>query len=105
MNIKWLKEKKIKLIAQITELKKPVNMGDDVDSFDEETDEAEEYSAHLGMVDALRKSLARIIDALTKIENNTYGICEKCQKSISNEHLNINPESRLCRGCKLSERT
>lgn len=97
-------EKETKLQAQITELKKPVDMGDDVDSFDEETDEATEYSAHLGMVDTLKQSLERIQSALTKINGDGYGVCEACSGPISEEHLLADPETRLCRECKLKER-
>ncbi|PIR88225.1 MAG: hypothetical protein COU10_00330 [Candidatus Harrisonbacteria bacterium CG10_big_fil_rev_8_21_14_0_10_45_28] len=99
-----LKEKEAKLLGQITELKKPVDMGSDVDSFDEETDEATEYSAHLGMIDSLKKSLERVQDALTKIEAEGYGICEACSSPISEEHLLADPETRLCKDCKLKER-
>lgn len=99
-----LEEKRADLTARITELRKPVDMGDDIDSFDEETDEAEEYSANMGMVEELKRSLERVSDALAKIKSGKYGICENCSQAIDKELLMADPETRLCRDCKLKER-
>ena len=100
-----LQEKKVKLTAQIAELKKPVDMGDDIDSFDEETDEAEEFSANLGMAEELKKSLQRINEALNNIQTNTYGKCRACEGQISIAHLEADPETELCKDCKVNERS
>lgn len=108
MDIKLLSEFKKKLIsikdavmAQITGLKKPVDMGDDIDSFEEEADEATEMVANAGMVEALKRRAHRVDDALVKMDKGTYGICEKCGGEIEAELLKIDPESRYCRSCKL----
>ncbi|PIT93204.1 MAG: RNA polymerase-binding protein DksA [Candidatus Harrisonbacteria bacterium CG10_big_fil_rev_8_21_14_0_10_38_8] len=87
---------KEKLGRQIKDLDKPVDMGDDIDSFDEETDEAEAYSTNLGAVDSLRKRFQKVRDALIKIEEGSYGICEKTGKPIEIELLKADPESRYC---------
>jgi len=39
---------------------------------------------------------------LGKIQTGTYGICEKCGKPIEHEILAIDPESRFCKACKLT---
>jgi len=89
------------LIRQIARLNKPVDMGDDTDSFDEETDEAVEFSANAGMVDSLKRRARRVDDALLKIAKGVYGVCEKCHGEIEPKLLGIDPESRHCRECKL----
>jgi RNA polymerase-binding transcription factor DksA len=109
MDFNLISEFKKKLVAvkdaltrQITSLKKPVDMGDDVDSFEEEADEATEMVANAGMVETLKKRAHRVEDALAKMEKGAYGICEKCKKEIEPELLQIDPESRYCRACKLA---
>jgi DnaK suppressor protein len=109
MDIKLLTEFKKKLIAiknavmnQITGLRKPVDMGKDVESsFEEEADEATEMVAQAGMVETLKRRAHRVDDALMKMDKGTYGICEKCGGEIEAELLKIDPESRYCRPCKL----
>lgn len=89
------------LLKQIANLRKPVDMGDDIDSFEEEADEATETVANAGMVDSLKRRAHRIDDALLKMDKGTYGICETCKQAIEKELLEIDPESRYCRACKL----
>ncbi len=92
------------LAHQIAKLRKPVDMGDDVDSFEEEADEATEMVAQAGMVETLKRRAHRVDDALQKMEQGKYGICEKCGKEIEQKLLEIDPESRYCKACKSSMR-
>jgi RNA polymerase-binding transcription factor DksA len=89
------------LTRQIAKLREPVNMGDDIDSFEEEADEATETVANAGMVETLKRRAHRVEDALQKMDQGKYGRCEKCHKEIEPALLNIDPESRYCRACKL----
>lgn len=43
--------------------------------------------------------LEKIEDALSRIEDNSFGICEKCHKKIESERLEILPETTLCSSC------
>jgi DnaK suppressor protein len=108
MDIALLEKFKGKLVAikdalsrQIDRLKQPVDMGKDIDSFDEEADEATETVANAGMVETLKRRAHRVTDALQKIDQGKYGMCEKCHKEIEPQLLEIDPESRYCRECKL----
>jgi len=74
--------------------------GSDVDSGDEEADEAEEFGTQLSIAQVLKERLADIELALKKIEEGKYGICEKCGGKISLDVLKAVPESRLCKKCK-----
>jgi len=47
-----------------------------------------------------RESLLRIDEALRKIDEGTYGICEDCGEEISPERLKILPYATLCRDCQ-----
>ena len=97
-----LEEKEQTLSKEIERLSQPVDMGDDVDSYDEETDEAEEFSTNLGKAEGLKPILEQVRDALRKIEKGEFGVCEKCEQAVSQEHLMANPETRYCQECKLA---
>lgn len=62
--------------------------------------EGREMVFHLSSRD--RKELKLIDDALIKIENNTYGVCQSCEKMISVKRLQILPLTALCIECQES---
>lgn len=97
-----LQEEKAHLEEAIAELGKTPNFGNDVDGFEEEADEAEELSNRLGEEASFKERLARINEALSRIEKGSYGICEKCGNQIEQEVLEASPESTLCKACKAS---
>ena len=47
--------------------------------------------------------LNRIDEALKKIEEGTYGVCENCGKPISLKRLKAGPYAKLCIKCKEDE--
>ncbi|MCX5817570.1 MAG: TraR/DksA family transcriptional regulator [Proteobacteria bacterium] len=46
------------------------------------------------------KLLKDIDNALDKIVNETYGICEECDEKINEKRLEANPVARYCITCK-----
>jgi DnaK suppressor protein len=44
--------------------------------------------------------LKKIDHALSKIDTNTFGICENCEEEISLKRLEARPETTLCIRCK-----
>ncbi len=66
---------------------------------EEKADEVEEYSSLLPVEHALELKLKKINEALEKIENNSYGICEKCEKEVPYEELSVTPETKRCSSC------
>jgi len=50
--------------------------------------------------DRERKLIAKIKEALERIENGTYGICETCGEEISEARLKARPVTTLCIDCK-----
>lgn len=99
---KLLEEKK-NLEEELAELKSELDFGDDVDGLEEETDEAEEFATQIQIKKALEHRLLRIEKALKKIQDDIYGSCEKCGAEISATLLEVDPESQLCRQCKISQ--
>jgi len=53
--------------------------------------------------DRERKLIMKIEDALERIENGTYGICENCGEEISIKRLKVRPVTTLCIKCKTKE--
>ena len=54
----------------------------------------------LGLADNEQKILNRINAALEKIEENTFGLCEACEKKISKVRLKAVPYAELCVPCQ-----
>lgn len=96
-----LEDSKQKIEKEIAELQKVTDFGNDVDSFEEESSESEQFGNQLAVAQDLRNQLADIEAALWKTEKGTYGKCEKCGNEISEDVLEIVPESRLCKECKI----
>ena len=97
---KRLEVEKAKLLKGIAEAEQVPDFGNDVDAFDEETDEAEETANERAVGQTLRERVSGIDAALNKIKTGKYGVCEKCGGGISAEVLDLAPESRLCENCK-----
>lgn len=65
---------------------------DGTDTFEKEKD--------VSVRDSWRNVLARIDDALAKIEHGTYGCCDRCGIAISKERLNAMPYAIFCVNCQ-----
>ncbi|MFH0712317.1 MAG: TraR/DksA C4-type zinc finger protein [Candidatus Jorgensenbacteria bacterium] len=99
---KKLNETKEEILADLEKLKEGLDFGNDTDSLEEEADETEEYSHYVGIKKPLEERLRAVEDSLLKIHEGAYGICEKCGGKIEPEILEIVPESRLCKHCKIA---
>ena len=66
-------------------------------------DEASDLSSRqllLSLNEADRKKLMEIDEALERIEEGTYGICEECGEPISVKRLEVKPTAIYCVECK-----
>jgi DnaK suppressor protein len=53
--------------------------------------------------DRENKLIKKIRTALDRIENGTFGVCEKCGEDISVKRLKARPVTTLCIDCKTKE--
>ena len=53
--------------------------------------------------EAGRKTLEDIDEALRKIEEGTFGVCETCAKPIDPPRLEVVPQARFCISCQEQE--
>ncbi len=78
-------------------------MTNPVDNYPDPTDRASmesERNFELRIRDRERKLIGKIKDALERLENGTYGICEECGEDISEKRLKARPVTTLCIECK-----
>ncbi|MEM7009331.1 MAG: TraR/DksA family transcriptional regulator [Thermodesulfobacteriota bacterium] len=54
----------------------------------------------LMLADREREKLTYVDDALKRLENGTYGICEACDEDIDKERLMAMPFTKLCLECQ-----
>ncbi len=59
----------------------------------------------LGLASNERKLLYEIEDALKRIEEGNYGICETCKKPIAKTRLKAVPTAKLCLTCQKAQET
>ena len=102
MHLQKLKQRLEKIrqdiMLRLKELETPPEFG--TETYDEESHESQEFMNQLSVAQDLKSRLTEIESALLKISHNKYGICEGCGKEISEELLEVVPESRLCKKCK-----
>lgn len=53
--------------------------------------------------DRENKLIKKIRTALDRVENNTFGVCEKCDEDISFARLKARPVTTQCIDCKTKE--
>jgi RNA polymerase-binding protein DksA len=100
---------KTRLEDQLSELKKrqqhialdltePLNPDSSEQAIETEDDESLEAQVML-----IRREVASVQRALTRIENGTYGECVRCGHKISCKRLEARPEAALCIDCARKE--
>ena len=57
----------------------------------------------LNLIENEQETVRHIEDALGKIEDGTYGVCESCGCQIPKTRLKALPQARLCLDCKRQE--
>ena len=94
--------------ALLREIKDDLRQGregakeDGMDTYDLASEERDrEINFILG--DREREKLQSIENALSRIEDGSYGICENCESEIAPGRLDAMPFSRLCVSCQAEQ--
>lgn len=85
---------------------KTVETMDEDGNFPDPTDRASMESnrnSMLRMRDRERKLIFKIQEALQRLENGEYGVCEECGEDIAIDRLKARPVTTLCIDCKSSQ--
>ena len=59
-------------------------------------DNLEELGVNVAVVEDLESRERDIADALDRMDEGTYGLCEECGKEIPIERLKAEPIARMC---------
>ena len=62
-----------------------------------------EQEFDLGLLEHQGETLREIDDALERISNKTFGICEACGKPIPKARLTAKPHARYCVPCRTQQ--
>lgn len=97
-----LRERAEALDVRITGMAKPPELGSGI-SFGKRigdgTTEAVRRLTDVGVGGSLETSQARVLRALEKLAEGTYGLCDNCGQPIAPARLDFAPESVLCVPC------
>jgi DnaK suppressor protein len=81
-------------------------MVDDKENFPDPTDRASLESNRNFMLrirDRERKLVSKIDEAIQRIDDGEYGVCEECGEAIGVERLKARPVTTLCIDCKSAQ--
>jgi DnaK suppressor protein len=100
-----LLEMKAKLLAEIDSTLRAEREGNKDEGMDTYDLASEERDREINFIlsDRERVKLKQIDDALERMDEGTYGVCESCGLEIAEERLEAMPFSRLCRDCQQDE--
>lgn len=62
--------------------------------------EEEEYTSRVGIENSLELKLLNVNLALKNIEENKYGVCNKCGAELEQDRLAVMPSATRCVTCK-----
>ncbi len=102
-------KKKLKDMSEdlLSEANKTISeMTDGSGNYPDPTDRASAESDRnfeLRIRDRERKLLAKVKEALDRIENDEYGVCDGCGDDIGSARLEARPVTTLCIACKTKQ--
>lgn len=108
---KLLLAKRKEIVEELESIKKELSdgyeSGGEITSYpshmaDIGTDSSEKETLSM-IITTVSQMLNEIDEALAKIGEGTYGICEICGKKINPERLELIPHTKLCIKCKEKE--
>jgi DnaK suppressor protein len=94
-----LEAEKDRLSRQLSALGGGTN-GSDLDhNFADSGQVAAEVGEARSLAGSLEDQLAAVQEALDRIDDGTYGLCQSCRQPIAEARLEAMPETRWCIGC------
>src|SRR5579872_1903680 len=97
-----LGEMKTKLLSELdSELRagREANKDEGMDTYDLASEERDREINFI-LSDRERVKIKQIDDALGRLEEGSYGVCESCGLEVAEERLEAMPFTRLCRDCQ-----
>ena len=100
-----LVQKRVEILAETnaTPLQKSVDYSSRQGDLADQADGTNEVHIQLKIKQTDAKILQAIEEALSRIEDETYGICRDCGEIVASARLNAIPWTRVCIDCKTSQ--
>ena len=98
-NLLAMKQKLLGEIDSELRAEREGNKDEGMDTYDLASEERDREINFI-LSDRERVKLQQIDDALERIDEGNYGVCESCGLEIGEERLTAMPFSRLCRDCQ-----
>jgi len=98
-NLLAMKQKLLSEIDSELRAEREGNKDEGMDTYDLASEERDREINFI-LSDRERVKLQQIDDALERIDDGNYGVCESCGLEIGEERLTAMPFSRLCRDCQ-----
>ena len=95
-----LLERKLELEEKLAQMSRERFSDDQVQDPGDQTLTSTMESLHLSLQDAQLQEYHRIVRALEKINDGTYGLCSDCGSEISPKRLKSYPNASRCLACQ-----
>ncbi|GHG00148.1 TraR/DksA family transcriptional regulator [Thalassotalea marina] len=93
-----LKDKQTELSQRITAIEADFKKGRSAD-FSEQTTECENDEVLDGIHHEAKRELSLVTQAIKRIEDGNYGICQQCDEQINPDRLEALPYTTTCIDC------
>jgi RNA polymerase-binding protein DksA len=93
-------EERSRLSGELERLREAMKTEVDVDAEEGDPDLIEREK-NVALVSQLERKREDVEAALRLIEKGKYGICERCNKEIPTERLEVRPDATLCVQCQV----
>jgi DnaK suppressor protein len=96
-----LEDERARLLGEIKQFR--ITGGDNLGYGNHQADDATdafEQAKELSLLQNSERVLAQVEAALTRFEQGTYGICERCGDHIDPARLKALPYAKLCMSCQ-----
>jgi DnaK suppressor protein len=97
-----LNDQKKNLLAQANQTvsHNVIKEGDHLSDYADIASSESDRTFHLRIRDRERKLIKKIDQALERIDDGTFGLCERCGEEIDSERLKARPVTTYCIDCK-----
>ena len=94
-----MRAKLLEEMEQESKAEREANKDEGLDTYDLASEERDREISFI-LSDRERSKVKNIDDALERIDEGSYGICDACGLEIAEERLTAMPFTRLCRDCQ-----
>ena len=98
LQIEQLQAEREHTLLQLARVRETLRSEIDPDTDDGASD-LEEHENAIALIPGLERKLEAIDYALQRVQQGTYGICERCGEPIDPARLEIVPETTFCMAC------